>query len=113
MIAPWITIFLRGGWGLSVVSEISEYSLSLTSQWGKRRKISLKLSIQSSLKSGLLAHNSLTLQKMFNITTNVEKHKAPLGMNNITFSFTCFFFYMLLKSWKVRLSVPPGNAISR
>lgn len=92
MIAPWITIFIRGGWGLSVVSEISEYSLSLTSQWGKRRKTSLKLSIQSSLKSGLLAHNSLTLQKMFNITTNVEKHKAPLGMNNITFSFTCFFF---------------------
>lgn len=60
---------------------------------GQERKISLKLSIQSSLKSGLLAHNSLTLQKMFNITTNVEKHKAPLGMNNITFSFTCFFFF--------------------
>lgn len=100
MIAPRITIFLRGGWGLSVVSEISEYSLSLTSQWGKRRKISLKLSIQSSLKSGLLAHNSLTLQKMFNITTNVEKHKAPLGMNNITFSFTCFFFTCCLKVGK-------------
>lgn len=23
MIAPWITIILRGGWGLSVVSEMS------------------------------------------------------------------------------------------